>query len=148
MPQGFCNSPNVFQEMVERVLDGLKVDIYIDDVLIAPETEEEHLDFLEEVINRLTTAGFKIGLKKCEIGKSEVKIGTEERDISENYLEDLKEPNTVLETEQVLGKLEYVAAHIPHYAGQAKECHELKKGLRTRDGEKRLLSPRRNRPKF
>lgn len=50
--QGFCNSPNMFWG-VEKVLDGLPVHVYIDNVLRVTQTEEEGLVVLEQVIERL-----------------------------------------------------------------------------------------------
>uniref|UniRef100_A0A3Q1FW71 ribonuclease H n=1 Tax=Acanthochromis polyacanthus TaxID=80966 RepID=A0A3Q1FW71_9TELE len=64
LPQGFKNSPNVFQSAVMDVLDGLGATVYIDDVFISDATEEEHLDRLQKVLERLTAAGLKLNLKK------------------------------------------------------------------------------------
>ncbi|MGL5902444.1 MAG: reverse transcriptase domain-containing protein, partial [Cetobacterium sp.] len=72
LPQGYKNSPNVFQSMMVETLSGLPVTVYIDDILIATETEAEHLNLLEETLDRITKAGLKPSLKKMEIGKQEV----------------------------------------------------------------------------
>uniref|UniRef100_A0A4W6EKI2 ribonuclease H n=1 Tax=Lates calcarifer TaxID=8187 RepID=A0A4W6EKI2_LATCA len=69
LPRGYKNSPNVFQSAVMEVLDGLGATIYIDDVFIADDTEEEHLRRLQEIIERLTAAGLKLNLKKCQFGQ-------------------------------------------------------------------------------
>lgn len=62
LPQGYKNSPNVFQAAVMDVLADLGVTIYIDDVFIADDTEEEHLEKLQKVVERLTEAGLKLNL--------------------------------------------------------------------------------------
>ena len=59
LPQGYKNSQYVFQSTVMDVLYGLKVTIYIDDVFIADDTEEEHLQQLEKIIQQLAAAGRK-----------------------------------------------------------------------------------------
>uniref|UniRef100_A0A3B5B8S8 ribonuclease H n=1 Tax=Stegastes partitus TaxID=144197 RepID=A0A3B5B8S8_9TELE len=64
LPQGYKNSPNVFQSAVMDILEGLGVTVYIDDVFIADDTEEEHLKKLQQVVKRLTAAGLKLNLKK------------------------------------------------------------------------------------
>ncbi|KAI3352544.1 hypothetical protein L3Q82_005491 [Scortum barcoo] len=56
LPQGYKNSPNVFQSAVMDVLKDLGATIYIDDVFIADDTEEEHLEKLQKVVKRLTEA--------------------------------------------------------------------------------------------
>ncbi|KAI3351527.1 hypothetical protein L3Q82_020370 [Scortum barcoo] len=48
LPQGYKNSPNVFQSAVMDVLKDLGATIYIDDVFIADDTEEEHLEKLQK----------------------------------------------------------------------------------------------------
>ncbi|GLD70802.1 uncharacterized protein AKAME5_002212100 [Lates japonicus] len=55
-----------------EVLDGLGATIYIDDVFIADDTKEEHLKRLQEIIERLTAAGLKLNLKKCQFGQFQV----------------------------------------------------------------------------
>ena len=50
LPQGYHNSPNAFQTVVEDILEGEPVVIYIDDIYITTDTEEEHLEVLERVI--------------------------------------------------------------------------------------------------
>ena len=73
LPQGFCNSPNVFQSMVEQTFEGENIIIYIDYIYFSHDTESEHLECLDRVIKKLPQRGFKIGLKKCEIGVTECK---------------------------------------------------------------------------
>ena len=39
---------------------------YLDDILISSSTEAEHLKALEEVLNRLATAGLRAKKRKCK----------------------------------------------------------------------------------
>lgn len=51
LPFGLTNAPSEFQRLMDRVLGELKgpeVSVYLDDILIATETEERHLEVLEE----------------------------------------------------------------------------------------------------
>lgn len=71
-PMGFKTSPNNFQRMVDIALEGLigKICIvFIDDVLIFSETEEEHLDHVRQVMERLEKASLKVNPEKCEFLK-------------------------------------------------------------------------------
>ena len=49
-----------------QVLDGLDVDFYMDDITILSETWDEHIDLLQQVLQRLQDAGFTINPMKCE----------------------------------------------------------------------------------
>ncbi|KAE8283615.1 hypothetical protein D5F01_LYC19018 [Larimichthys crocea] len=69
LPQGYKNSPNVFLAAVMDVLKDFGVTIYIDDVFLADDTKEEHLQRLQQVVERLTDAGLKLNLKKCQFGQ-------------------------------------------------------------------------------
>ena len=56
MPFGLCNAPATFQRVIQAVLAGLEWNscfIYLDDILIASRTLEEHLRHIKEVFGRL-----------------------------------------------------------------------------------------------
>ena len=46
---------------------------YIDDIVIATETVDDHMVRLREVFECLREAGFKMRVAKCDLMKSEVK---------------------------------------------------------------------------
>ena len=46
---------------------------YLDDIIIATKTYEEHLKWLEHVLKRIKEAGFTVNRKKSVFGKTEVK---------------------------------------------------------------------------
>jgi len=60
IPFGLCNSAQTFQRMMDEVLQGLPhvfVFVYIDDLLVASCTREEHVVHLQEVLCRLEENG-------------------------------------------------------------------------------------------
>ena len=59
MPFGVASAPAVFQETMEKVLQGLNMVVlcYIDDILVTGKTDEEHLMNLEKVFARLQEHG-------------------------------------------------------------------------------------------
>ncbi|KAI3377338.1 hypothetical protein L3Q82_008541 [Scortum barcoo] len=138
LPQGYKNSPNVFQSAVMDVLKDLGATIYIDDVFIADDTEEEHLEKLQKVIKRLTEAGLKLNLKKCQFGQFEVTyLGFQvaaDLGLSEGYKEKLEQitpPKSENDLQKILGLCNYVRDHVPHYQKYAKPlyaCLKKKKG--------------------
>src|ERR1700733_10184165 len=64
---GFTNAPATFQRIMTSMFDDLEdVEIYIDDLLIASETEEEHLQTLQQVFQRFEQHNLKLAIDKCE----------------------------------------------------------------------------------
>ena len=74
LPMGLSNSPDIFQEKISVLMDGLEfVRAYIDDLLsITNGTYEDHLDKLELVFQRLQEAGLKVNANKSFFAKSEL----------------------------------------------------------------------------
>ena len=92
MPQGFKNSPAVFQRLMDMVLKneiGSGCFVYVDDILIAGETEQDHDILLEKVMEKLISVGLQGNEKKCIFKKKEVEfLGYK---LSENEVTPLKE---------------------------------------------------------
>ena len=147
LPQGYQNSPNVFQGVIEDILQGLDVTIYIDDVYWTSPSLDVHLDVLEKVITRLAKAGLKIGLKKCEIAKHTLRylgynITDTGKAVCQEYLDQiaaLSKPTKLYQLDHVLGKTGHIMTHIPGYAVKAAPLHRLQgqalkgKSLRNRN---------------
>ena len=74
LPMGLCNSPDIFQEKMSELLDGLhSVRVYIDDILhVDKGTWEEHLETLDQILHRIKSAGLKINAKKSFFGVDEL----------------------------------------------------------------------------
>ena len=73
LPFGVASAPAVFQQLMEKVLQGLPgVVCYIDDVLVTGQNDEEHFRNLEEVLKRLDTRGFRLKKSKCHFFQSSV----------------------------------------------------------------------------
>ena len=66
---GLTNSLATFQAMINDLLRDMvvekKVAVFIDDVMIATETEERHHKIIEEVLRRLEENDLFVKLKKC-----------------------------------------------------------------------------------
>ena len=69
MPFGLRNAAQTFQRFIDQVLRGLHFCYaYIDDLLIASTSHEEHQDHLRQVFQRLNNYGVLINPSKCEFG--------------------------------------------------------------------------------
>ena len=74
LPMGLCNSPDIFQERMSELFDGLEfVRTYIDDILcLTKGTFEDHIEKLERVLYKLREAGLKVNGKKSFFAKHEL----------------------------------------------------------------------------
>ena len=75
MPQGLCNAPATFQQIMDSVLADLKfscVLIYLDNINVFSKTFNEHLLHLEQVFIRLAQNNLKLKPKKCHFFKDRI----------------------------------------------------------------------------
>ena len=76
MPFGLKGAPATFQRAMQMIITpemAPNVMAYIDDIVIATLTWEQHLHWLKVVIDRLNKANFTINRSKSFFGKTEVK---------------------------------------------------------------------------
>ena len=73
MPFGLCNATTTFQRLMAQALTrvtkkyGNIVMCYVNDVVIAKPTLEDHIDWLDEVFGCMKRAGLKCKPSKCEV---------------------------------------------------------------------------------
>ena len=78
MPFGLCNAAATFQRLMSKAMKKIQskygnlVLCYIDDILTATNTVEEHLDRLEQVFQCLQEAGLKLKASKCQLLQTEI----------------------------------------------------------------------------
>ncbi|XP_068213155.1 uncharacterized protein [Palaemon carinicauda] len=73
MPFGLSNAPATFQRLMAEVIRDLpNVYVYLDDIVIANMTWEEHLHTLSKLFTRLRTVGLTINLAKSSFGQAKV----------------------------------------------------------------------------
>ena len=74
LPMGLCNAPDLFQERMSLLMEGLEfARAYIDDLLVISNgTFDTHLDHLEQVLTRLSEAGLKVNISKCKFCQPEL----------------------------------------------------------------------------
>ena len=66
MAMGLKPSPDFAQSIMEEVLHGLDVEVYIDDIAIFSNDFDEHLTLVAKTLQRLQENGFRINPRKCE----------------------------------------------------------------------------------
>ena len=116
MPFGVSSAPSLFQRTMDNLLQGLKnVVVYIDDILITGQTEEEHLRTLNEVLTRLENAGMRLKREKCifmvpqveYLGHTISKEGLRPTDGKVRAITDAPQPTNISQLKAFLGLVNY-----------------------------------------
>lgn len=138
MPFGLSSSPSIFQELMNKVLEGINnryAMAYLDDVVIYSETVDEHLEHLRDVLDRLSRAGLKIKPSKCVFFKKELKYlghiisgdGLRPDEEKVSAIKDLSPPRSVKDVRSFLGCASYYRKFINSFADIAKPLTKLTK---------------------
>ena len=126
MPFGLTNAPAIFQELMNRVLEGLSQfsTCYLDDILVFSETLEDHFSHIQQVFGRLREHSLRLKLKKCSFLKSETTylgfvinnqgVIPEKRKV--DIIRNLLPPKTVREVRSFIGMCSYYRRFIPHFS--------------------------------
>ena len=146
MPQGYKNSPSVWQRMIEWCMKDIRdiADPYIDDVLIGTErkdgmTEEElidaHMNDIRKVLNCLAEHKLVADLKKTTLFCKVVefcghKLSEGQRQPSPGKMMALEKwplPTTISTLRGFLGFCNYYSEYVPDYASYAAPLQEMLK---------------------
>src|SRR5882724_2399410 len=136
MPFGLKNAPAVFQRIMEEVLgENLRkhVLVYIDDVIIYSEDEEQHMQHLEEFFKRMREFNFKINPKKIQPFQQRIKIlghiiQNHKCEPDPEKIEGIRNcpiPKTKKQLRSFLGMVSYYRNFIEHLAQKAKPLYRL-----------------------
>lgn len=118
-------APEIFQRVMENILRDIpNVIIFIDDILIYGDTEDELAVTTEQVMSALRVNNLTLNEEKCEFNKRKVtflghELTAEGFNIDEKKVATIKsfrEPRTTSELRSFLGMATYVSAYIPMFA--------------------------------
>ena len=73
MPFGLTNAQATFQHWMNSCLGEMHLKwciIYLDDIIVFSKTPDEHIERLRGVFEKLSAAGLRLKLSKCEFFKS------------------------------------------------------------------------------
>jgi len=114
MPFGLTNTASVFQPHLNNIL-AQKIDrgivLYIDNILIYSNTEEEHIELIRWVLQKLTENKLYINIDKCLFHVPEVEfvgfqVGKQGIQMSQKKVEDIVNwpaPRNVKEVQRFIG---------------------------------------------
>jgi hypothetical protein len=138
MPFGLCNAPGTFQSMINEVLRDLLDDgtvVYIDDILIYSENEEEHTALVQEVLKRLKGANLCASLEKSKFHVQEVEylgyhISSKGISMSQKKVATIQEwtaPKKVKDVQSFLGFANFYRRFIEGFSRICRPLTELTK---------------------
>ncbi len=142
-PFGLHFLPSQFNRMVSHHLKDIPgVIVYIDDIIIASKTLQEHEKAVQEVLQRLTKANMRVNINKCMFGRGEVDYlgfklsnnGIRVDPDRTKRLVQMSVPTTGKELLSFLCMANYIRQHIPEFGLIAAPLYEIS----SRIGRKRL----------
>ena len=126
MPMGLTSAPEIYQKIMTDLLADIDGAVsYIDDILIAAPTLEEHNSILNKVLKRLKVNGMRLNREKCHFAKSQVNflghiwtaegVTPDARKLS--AIKNIALPATGEELRSFLGLATYLGSHsVPHFS--------------------------------
>ena len=134
LPFGIASAPSIFQRTMENLLQGIpRVCVYLDDILVTGMTEQEHLTNLEQVLQRLESAGMKLKRPKCAfllesvsyLGHVISKEGLRTAESKVKAIVDAPDPKNLAELRSFLGMVNYYSKFLPNIAAKLSPLYRL-----------------------
>lgn len=127
VPFGLSTSANSFQRLMEIVLNGLdaqKIGCFVDDIVIASSTIEEHFNKLQLVFDRLLQHNLRLKPSKCHFLKQSISyLGFEIRDgeilpdkKNIEVVQNFKIPKTRKQVKSFLGMINFYRKFVPDFS--------------------------------
>ena len=122
---GVSSAPSQFQKVMDQILQGLEgVVCYLDDVLIASKTKNDHLRMIDEVFRRFAHHGIRLKREKCFFLLDNVEYlghridaeGLHTMQEKGKALNEARRPTDVSELKSFLGLLRYYQKFLPDIA--------------------------------
>ncbi|GFX09236.1 retrovirus-related Pol polyprotein from transposon opus [Trichonephila clavipes] len=145
MSFGLRNAPSTFQRFITEVLYGLDfVFPYLDDVLVASSTEEEHSEHLKIVFERFQQYGLRINVSKSVMGAAQVEYlgfmitaeGSRPLPEKVQAIFNYKLPETIHDLRTFLGMINFYRRYLKDAAKTQAPLHELLRGAKKKDRRK------------
>ena len=130
MPFGLTNAPATFQRLIDTILSKKEwpfVFTYLDDILIASSSVEEHKEHVSKVLQKLAETGLRLTPEKCCFAKTEIEYlgytltpnGVKPNDTKVRAITEFPTPNDVSAVKRFLGMLNFYRKHIKDFASMA-----------------------------
>ena len=125
MTFGMRNAGSTFQRLMDRVLAGSNAFAYLDDVLVASPTAEQHAADLEDLFSRLRQGGLVVNAEKCQFAVPELDFlghhitaaGAAPLQDRVGAIQQLPPPTNTRELQGFLGTVNFYRRFVPRAAG-------------------------------
>ena len=131
LPFGVSSAPSIFQRTMENLLQGIKgVSVYIDDILITGTSTDEHLSTVDEVLEKLETAGLKLNKSKCFFLRPSIeylghKDGLHPTTEKVRAIQEAPQPRNVGELRSFFGIINYYNRFLPNLSAKLAPLYRL-----------------------
>lgn len=139
LPFGLKNAPSIFQRAIDDVLRdqiGKICYVYVDDVIIFSENEEDHVKHIAWVLDRLFEANMRVSREKSNFFKESVEylgfivsrggIRTSPEKVA--AINNYEQPSTLFKVRSFLGLASYYRCFVKDFASIAKPITDILKG--------------------
>ena len=131
---GLAQAPAYFQALINKVLKGLHkfAAAYLDDIIFS-KTEEEHVEHLRIIFQRLKEASLKLKRSKCDFMKKQIQYlghfissdGIQPLPKKLESIKDMPAPWNPKEVKQFLGLAGYYHKFIPQFSDLSRPLTRL-----------------------
>ena len=134
LPYGVAQAPELFQKIMDQALQGLDgVLVYLDDILVASPSVEEHRKDLGKVMKRLKEYNIHLNGTKCEMFKTELNYlghritaeGIHPTEEKIQAIRNMKRPEDVKELQSMLGIINFYRRFLPNLSTQLQPLNQL-----------------------
>jgi len=139
LPQGYKDSPGLFNVALNQILttlklpEGVTIIQYVDDLLVAAPTALSALGATKQLLTLLAQSGFKVKKEKCQIARTAVSFlgrivgrdGTTMSEAHRSTILDFRQPRTVQDMLGFLGLCGYSRTYVPDYVLLTQPLREM-----------------------
>lgn len=132
LPFGLKNAPAHFQRQMDQTLQGTSAEAYIDDIVLAHDTWEEHIAALEQVLKICIQKNLSLNLEKCVFISATLDylghtIGSGHilpQEAKVTAILNFPKPENRKQLRGFLGLVGYYRQHIPHFSSMTASLSE------------------------
>ena len=127
MPFGLTNAPATFQRLMFQLFSGSEwtfVFVYLDDILVASSSVEEHVLHVRKVLQQIREAGLRLKPEKCNfatqkieyLGHTLIPEGVKPNETNIIAVKEFPRPQSVKEVRTFLGLVNFYRKHVKNMA--------------------------------